>query len=78
MLAKKFDINRKTVVRWIHYFREVFPKSMQWQRLRGLISARISNKDLPQGLVEYFLRSRTSCSDGLISCLKFLASGHVP
>lgn len=78
MLAKKFDINRKTVVRWIHYFREVFPKSMQWQRLRGLVSARISNQDLPQGLVEYFFRNRMSFSDGLISCLQFLASGHVP
>lgn len=78
MLAQKFNINRKTVVRWIHYFHEVFPRSMQWQRLRGLVSARISDQDLPQGLVEYFLRNRTSCFGGLINCLQFLASGHVP
>ncbi len=78
MLARKFDISRNTVVRWIRYFREMFPKSQQWQRLRGLVSAQISNHDLPRGLVEYFLRTRTSSSGGLANCLHFLASGHAP
>jgi len=77
MLARKFKIPRSTVVRWIHYFRDVFPQSLQWQRLRGLISAQISNNNLPRGLVELFLRTQTSSSDGLISCLRFLAAGDV-
>lgn len=77
MLARKFNMSRKTVVRWIRYFHEVFPQSQRWQRLRGCVSAQVSNHDLPRGLVEYFLRTRTSSSGGLINCLQFLASGHV-
>lgn len=77
MLARKFKIPRNTVVRWIHYFRDVFPQSSQWQRLRGLVSAQINNNNLPRGLVEYFLHAQPSSSDGLVNCLQFLASGHV-
>jgi len=77
MLVRKFDVSRKTVVRWIRYFHEVFPKSQRWLRLRGLISAQISNHDFSQALVEYFLRTRASSSGGLANCLQFLASGHV-
>lgn len=77
MLARKFKISRNTVVRWIRYFRDEFPQSLQWQRLRGLVSAKISNSSLPRGLIEYFLRTRTSPAGGLINCLQFLASGQV-
>jgi hypothetical protein len=77
MLVRKFEVSRNTVVRWIRYFHEVFPQSQQWQRLRGLISAQISNHDLPRGLVEYFLRTQASSSGGLANCLLFLVSGHV-
>ena len=77
MLARKFNVSRSTVVRWIRYFHEVFPKNPRWQRLRGLVSVQISNHDLPRSLVEHFLRSQTSSSGGLIKCLQFLASGQV-
>jgi len=77
MLARKFEVSRNTVVRWIRYFHEVFPKSQQWQRLRGFISAQISNHDLPRSLVEYFLRTQASSAGGLTNCLQFLVSGHV-
>lgn len=77
MLARKFNIPRNTVVRWIHYFRDIFPKSLQCQRLRGLVSADINNHDLPRSLLEYFFRVRTPCLDALVSSLHFLASGHV-
>jgi len=78
MLARTYNISRDTVVRWIHYFCEAFPQSHEWQRLRGLVSARLSNNDLPQGLVDYFLSTHTTSADGLIAYLQFLASGHVP
>lgn len=77
MLARKFKIPRNTVVRWIQYFRDIFPRSPQWQRLRGLVSADINNHDLPRGLLEYFFRTRTPCLGTLVSTLCFLASGHV-
>ena len=78
MLARKFDVSRRTVVRWLHYFHEIFPKSQQWLRLRGLVSAQINNHNLPRCLVEFFLSTRASPFGGLINCLQFLASGHVP
>ena len=77
MLARTYDISRETVVRWIQYFREAFPQSRQWQRLRGLVPAKIGNTDLPRALVDYFLRTHTTPAGGLIACLQFLASGHV-
>lgn len=77
MLASKFTVPRNTVVRWIHYFRDVFPKSLGWQRLRGLAPAQISNQNLPRTLLEYFFHTRTPCLSGLVDCLRFLASGHV-
>lgn len=77
MLARTYVVSRSTVIRWMHYFRETFPQSRGWQRLRGLVSAQISNNDLPGGLVDYFLRTSTTSAGGLIGCLRLLATGHV-
>lgn len=75
-LQEMFSIPRKTIVRWIHYFRTAFPASSQWQRLRGLLSARVGNENLPGELLEYFLRYCSDVARGLVRCLRFLASGH--
>ena len=77
MLARKFNISRNTVVRWIHYFRDVFPKSVQWQRLRGLVSAQVNNNNLPRVLVDFFLQSQASSFCGLVKCLEYLSFDHV-
>lgn len=76
-LQKMFSISRKTIARWIHYFRTAFPTSPQWQRLRGRLSAQLGNNRLPGELLEYFLRYCSSATHGLISCLRFLAFGHI-
>lgn len=77
MLERKFDVPRNTIVRWIHYFRDIFPGSAPWQRLRGQVSPQVKNHDLPGSLVEYFLSYHPTSAGGLINCLRFLASGHV-
>lgn len=77
MLARKFKISRNSVVGWIHYFRDVFPKSSGWHRLRGLISAEVSNNQLPRMLVDSFLKSHTSYFQVLVKCLECLAFDHV-
>ncbi len=76
LLARKFCVSRKTVVRWMHYFRTEFPSSAGWQRLRGQVTAKISNHGLPGRLVEHFLRHHPCPGDGLIGCLRFLALGR--
>ena len=44
-LRNLLDISHKTLVRWMRYFREAFPTSSQWQRLRGLVPATVGNSE---------------------------------
>jgi hypothetical protein len=74
-LMGKFDIQRKTLYRWVKYFREEFPRSSIWQRIRGRVSSLVSNSGLPGTLLDYFIRHRASSRQGLIACLYFLATG---
>jgi hypothetical protein len=69
-----FGISRKTLKRWIEYFRDEFPVSLQWQRLRGRLASTVSNNKLPAQLVHYFLKNFQSPQQALIGCLQFLAS----
>jgi hypothetical protein len=74
-LMGKFNIQRKTLYRWIKYFREEFTRSSIWQRLRGRVSSLVSNRGLPGTLLDYFIRHHASSRQGLIACLCFLATG---
>jgi hypothetical protein len=74
-LRQQFGISRKTLIRWMAYFRDVFPESPWWQNLRGRVSAAVSNSELPGELLSYFLQQSESAERGLIECLRFLASG---
>jgi hypothetical protein len=73
-IKELFGISRKTLKRWIAYFRDEFPASSQWQRLRGRLASAVSNNELPAELVHYFLKNFKSPQQALIGCLKFLAS----
>ena len=75
-LMRMFSIPRKTIVRWIHFFRCEFPASAQWQRLRGQVSASVADQTLPGNLVKHFLDHFPTPSEGLVGCLRFLASGQ--
>jgi hypothetical protein len=74
-IMERFKISRKTLLRWMAYFRDVFSCSAQWQRLRGRISPAVRDSELPGGLLEYFLKRAKSAERGLIECLCFLAKG---
>ena len=76
-LEGMFGISRQTICRWIEYFREHFPSSAQWQRVRGRVSARVTDSDLPTALLQYFLDHCESIESGLVSCLRFLACGKM-
>jgi hypothetical protein len=73
-IKEMFGISRKTLKRWIAYFRDEFPASMQWQRLRGRLASVVSNNELPAELVHYFLKHFHPPQQAIIRCLKFLAS----
>ncbi len=72
-LERLFGVTRKTLMRWASYFRDEFPSSAQWQRLRGRVSSSVRDSELPGSLVRFFLLNSESPEGGLISCLRFLA-----
>jgi len=74
-IMRMFDISYKTVLRWRGWFRDIFPTTSQWKRLRGRISAHISSNQLPGNLLDYFIQNNGSAEAGLIGYLQFLASG---
>jgi hypothetical protein len=75
MLMEMFELSRETLLRWIAYFREEFPVSAQWQRIRGRVSPLARDSELPGGLLDYFIDHADSAEQGLVNCLRFLAEG---
>ncbi len=73
-LKDMFGISKKTLLRWITYFREEFPLSTTWQQLRGRIHSSVNNNGLPGNLLSHFIRNADSTEEGLVACLRFLAS----
>jgi hypothetical protein len=73
-LKKLFGATRLTIKRWVAYFRDVFPFSAQWQRLRGRVSSSVRNSELPGSLLRFFLLNSESPEKGLIACLYSLAT----
>ncbi len=77
-LQQLFEVDRKTVVRWRLYFREVFPTEALWQRLRGRLSSCVRSNHLPFDVLNFFLNHHCDVQVGLIGCLRFLAEQGLP
>ncbi|MDJ0839682.1 MAG: hypothetical protein QNK37_24405 [Acidobacteriota bacterium] len=76
-LMKQFGMTRRTLKRWMGFFREIFPSSRAWQRLRGRVSPEISQSNLPKSLLDSFVETLGE-EQGVVGCLRFLARGHEP
>ena len=76
MLARMLGANRKTINRWLMYFREIFPESKLWKTVRGFISSAVTNFGLPGSLVEYYLGKTKSSKSAIINCLKLITTGN--
>ncbi len=75
MLSKMVEANRKTINRWLAYFRDIFPSSQIWKTVRGFISPTVTNLGLPRSLVEYYLGSPLPSETTIINCLMLLTTG---
>jgi hypothetical protein len=73
-LVRMFGVSRKTINRWLGFFRDIFPYSVKWQRLRGLLSTDVNNDELPGGLVSYFIKHVKSAKEAMVGCLCFLST----
>ena len=77
MLSKMLEADRKTINRWLAYFREIFPKSQIWQTVRGFIHPAVANHILPGSLVEHYLENIKSCQNAILNCLVLLTTGKM-
>jgi hypothetical protein len=70
-LQDLFGVTRSTLVRWLRYFREIFPHTRAWRS----ICARLWPPVVPGALTELinrFVRTRDDPEAGLLACLKAL------
>ncbi|MDH3391400.1 MAG: hypothetical protein OEL85_06360 [Desulfobulbaceae bacterium] len=74
-LSRMFETDRKTINRWLTYFREIFPQSKIWRMARGFINPTVTNQGLPKSLIEYYLKHSPSSEGAIINCLKLLTIG---
>jgi hypothetical protein len=75
MLSKMLGADRKTINRWLRYFREIFPKSLTWKAIRGFINPVVGSNSLPGSLVGYYLESNKFIVQGVLNCVVLLATG---
>lgn len=71
------EADRKTINRWLAYFREIFPKSQLWQTVRGFIHPAVANHILPGSLVVHYLESTKSSQNAIFNCFVQLATGKM-
>jgi hypothetical protein len=74
-IQKKYGIRRNTLRRWMRYYREEFPQTDSWRRLRGRVVPSIEDGDV-WGLIEHFVSCHGDSTDGFVSVLVFLAGGE--
>lgn len=68
-LCDSFGVSRRTIKRWLIYFRFVFPRSTAWQKMRGVVSAAILNHTLPLSLLHHYFSDTATPKEALIQCL---------
>ena len=77
-LRQLFGVSWKTVNRWMDWFAEVFPRSPQWRRVRGLVSAMVRNDELPASLLEVFEAQGEDEQGALIATVRLVTEGVLP
>lgn len=65
-------VTRSTLIRWMQYFRQLFPQSNAWKRLSGRLMPPVPDEDLPGGLLERFIKESGDTEQGVTACLKSL------
>jgi len=75
-LQEQVGVSVKTLERWAAYFREDFPRSACWQRVRGRVDAGVKDSDLPGSLLSLFFEIHGEGEAGFLACLCFLATGR--
>lgn len=72
-LCAQFQVSKRTLKKWLLFFRDVFPKSDLWQKLRGRLSPDIASGTMPLTLVQSWYSEK-----GFFEACCFLVAGFFP
>ncbi len=71
-LEERFDVSRRTLLRWRRWWRETFPASRFWQAARGLWAQPVATEALPGSLLAAFAGVEGT-AEQVLAVLKWLA-----
>jgi len=74
-IEELFGVSRQTLIRWLAYFRAVFPCSELWQRLCGRFMPPVTADTIPLAVFDRLGLSRGDPETVLVSCLRLLRLG---
>jgi hypothetical protein len=74
-LMRLFGISRHTLKRWMIYFRQKFPLTNRYKRIKGLIGFKNTDDLLPGALVLFLIERFSSAEIGLVRALQLLLGG---
>lgn len=75
-IREQYQISPSTLRRWMLYYREEFIHTAGWKYICGRLQAQVVSAEQPCALVAYFVVSIGDETDGVVSCLEFLAGGQ--
>lgn len=75
-LSEILGVHVRTLRRWVAYFRDEFPSGDVWQRLRGFVSPKVRDDQLPGSLVVHFIDQARDIVTGIVRCIRFMVSGE--
>ena len=75
--SPRFELGRRTIVRWQRFWREQFPRTPFWKIKRGYFMPPLEIAALPRSLLDAFLRSHDPVKDWE-RLLRFLAPITIP
>lgn len=74
-LEALLGVSKETLERWMRFYREEFPASEPWRRVRGLVVGEVGDQELPSGLLTSFMSRFEEAERAVAGCLSFLATG---
>jgi hypothetical protein len=76
-LSARFGADRRTIARWLVFWRERFPQTPFWKIARAHLGSLAEVVSLPYALVDAFLTRHRRCRGGTLR-LRFLAPITIP
>ena len=76
-ICSQFGVTRATLARWLAYFRDVFPHSQTWQRLRNRWMPPVAPEAIPGAVLERLGLIRDGPERCLVKCLRLLRVGTI-